>query len=351
MSPYKDRPARSFWRSGVTEHVGSVPPDLYFPKFKVSKSAGIATAGSCFAQHLGRNLKARDYNVIDVEPPPAGLDGARAQKYGYEIYSARYGNIYTVRQFLQLMREVLGRFSPAEPVWEANGRFYDSQRPSVEPNGLATPELVLQHRAHHLAAVRRLLTRADVLVFTLGLTEVWEHAETGTVYSTAPGTIAGTFDRRAYRFRNLTHSEILSDFHALHVLLRELNPSLSILLTVSPVPLTATATDDHVLVATTYSKSVLRSVAGELAAGNEQIDYFPSYEIITGAPTQYRFFEPNMRSVAPHGVAAVMATFFGATEGAGIAQPSAPPKSARREDVDTDDDVVCEEALLEAFAK
>ena len=39
-------------------------------------------------------------------------------------------------------------------------------------------------------------------------------------------------------------------------------PKLRILLTVSPVPLTATAGDDHVLLATTYSKSVLRAGRG-----------------------------------------------------------------------------------------
>ena len=65
-------------------------------------------------------------------------------------------------------------------------------------------------------------------------------------------------------------------------LLRRVNPKSEVILTVSPVPLFATAVDRHVLVSTTYSKSVLR-VAGELlTASFEGVHYFPAYEIVAG---------------------------------------------------------------------
>ena len=38
------------------------------------------------------------------------------------------------------------------------------------------------------------------------------------------------------------------------------------IISVSPVPLIATATNQHALVANTYSKSVLRAAAGELCS-------------------------------------------------------------------------------------
>ena len=243
---------------------------------------------------------------------------------------------------------------PADPGWEKDGRFYDAMRPSVEPGGLRTPELVALHRAHHLAAVRTLLQQTDVLVFTLGLTETWAHRESGTVYPTAPGTIAGAFDPERHEYLNLGYEQVRGDVLDLRRLLARVNPSARVILTVSPLPLTATAGDDHVLVATTYSKSVLRAVAGSVAATFDDIDYFPSYEIVSGAPSRGRFFGDDLRTVEPEGVATVMATFFAEQDPDGEAAPAAPASSRRRvsaSSAEDEDDLVCEDALLEAFAR
>ena len=82
------------------------------------------------------------------------------------------------------------------------------------------------------------------------------------------------------------------------------------LLTVSPVPLIATASAEHVLVATTYSKSVLRAVAGSLAERLPDCHYFPSFELISSHPSRGMFFNPDLRTVEQRGVAFVMEHFF-----------------------------------------
>src|SRR3546814_5220395 len=69
------------------------------------------------------------------------------------------------------------------------------------------------------------------------------------------------------------------------------------LLTVSPVPLIATYEPEHVLCATTYSKSVLRVAATMLARGREWVDYYPSYEIITGSYNRSVYYESDYRGV------------------------------------------------------
>jgi hypothetical protein len=53
-----------------------------------------------------------------------------------------------------------------------------------------------------------------------------------------------------------------------------------ILLTVSPVPLTATFSDQCATVANSFSKAVLRVCAHRLAANLPDVDYFPSYEMV-----------------------------------------------------------------------
>ena len=85
------------------------------------------------------------------------------------------------------------------------------------------------------------------------------------------------------------------------------------------------------VVATTYSKSVLRAVAGDAAADDEATDYFPSYEIITGAPTRSAFFEPNMRSVAQAGVDLVLSAFLPGAGPVGPGRTKGPSKRALAE--------------------
>jgi hypothetical protein len=91
--------------------------------------------------------------------------------------------------------------------------------------------------------------------------------------------------------------------------MQDINPGARILLTVSPVPLTATYTDEHVLIATTHSKAILRAAAGVVTSKYEHVYYFPAYEIITGNFNRGRYFDDNLRTIAPEGVAHVMRVF------------------------------------------
>lgn len=347
-SPYADVPKRGYWRSGVAQQDPLAIEGLYRRKFRMSRRDAIATAGSCFAQHIARHLKARKFNVLQYEPAPRGMSAALAKTYGFGTYTCRYGNIYTAAQMLQLAREAFGIAVPEDRVWERDGRFFDAQRPNVEPSGFDSAADVLRAREAHLGFVRQMLLEMDVFVFTFGLTETWVHKASGTVFPTAPGTIAGAFDAEAYEFQNHTHSRILSDFVKLKRLLkRQRDKRLKYIVTVSPVPLTATASGQHVLAASTYSKSVLRGVAGELFETYRDVDYFPSYELITAPATRGMFFEPNMRSVTESGVNTAMGAFLAQHD------PKAGAHRGRSKAADVhesgDGDVVCEEVLLEAF--
>jgi hypothetical protein len=345
-SPYSDLPARAFWRSAVTDRASLDPGDVYAPRFRIPRKARIVTAGSCFAQHVGRTLKTAGYDVLDTEPPPPGMTSATAQKFGYTLYSARYGNIYTVRQLLQLLDEAEGKVTPALPVWEHKGRFHDAFRPGVEPEGLDSPEDVAAHRKMHLAAVLKAFRAADVFVFTFGLTEAWVHTETGTVYPTAPGTIAGSHDPAVFSFKNYTYREIMPDFVEFRRRMMAHNPEIRFLITVSPVPLTATASGQHVEVATSYSKSVLRAVCGDLYDRFDNVDYYPSYEIITSQNARGAYYEANKRNVSEQGVATAMGVFLKAQGAGQMAEPEVSTTGRRQghrraaENVEQTDDTV-----------
>jgi GSCFA family protein len=354
-SPYEGLPPEAFWRTGVVGQSPEAIRGLYRKKFPITRRAKIATAGSCFAQHIARHLRARRFSLVDAEPAPRGLDEQSAAEFGYGLYSARYANIYTARQLRQIVEEACGSFRPADPVWEKDGRFYDAMRPSVEPTGLSSPGAVLDHRDYHLQQVLKVIRSADIFIFTLGLTEAWVHGPSATVYPTAPGTIAGCYDPAVHRFHNFGFAEIHDDLSRFFELAMKENPKIRFLLTVSPVPLVATASGEHVLSATTYSKSVLRAAAGQLFHERENVDYFPSYEIITSALSQAKFFEENLRSVRAAGVAAAMDAFFSEHDdhspGARELEARSPRESEDKRSASADEDVVCEEILLDAFSQ
>ncbi len=354
-NPYVDLPPKAFWRRAVSEVSPLEFADLYQPRFAITRQTVIATAGSCFAQHIGNRLKAAGFNFLDVEPPPPILPKKLWLDFSYGMYSGRYGNVYSARQLLQMFQRAYGLFTPQDSVWEIDGRFYDPFRPTVEPQGFTSAEEFRMMAEFHLASLRRILEETEVFIFTFGLTEAWINEEDGAVYPACPGTIIGTLDPSKHRFHNFTFSEVMGDIETFIAFARERNPSIKFLFTVSPVPLTATASGEHVLTASLHSKSVLRAVCGELRQRDAEIDYFPSYEMVASHPYRAMFFNPNLRTVSRRGVYHVMSAFLGAHDSgdkpAEVTRPTAPPVTTEAQALEQKERAACEEVILEAFGR
>lgn len=311
VHPYKSLPDRAFWKRSVAEIAAtSIDPVGEVP-FRIARTDKVVTAGSCFAQHISRRLRESGYTFLVTEPAHPIANPSDAQEFNYGVFTARYGNVYTARQLVQLFDRAYGKFRPGEDVWtEPGGRLIDPFRPQIQPGGFHTQQEYDVDRAKHFRSVREAFETADVFVFTLGLTEAWTSREDGSVYPLCPGVAGGTFDKSQYLFHNFTAAEVAADLLRFIDDLRSVNPKARVVLTVSPVPLMATATDRHVLTATTYSKSVLRVAAAKAVAVRSDVLYFPSYEIVTGAFARGEYFERDLRSVTDAGVNHVMQIFF-----------------------------------------
>lgn len=364
MHPYEQLAEKCFWSSAVAKRNMFDIAELWDPKFRIRPISKVATFGSCFAQHIGKALHARGFNWLITEKAPAGLNEDNARRFNYGIFTARTGNIYTASLLSQWVGWASGSLAVPDEVWEKEGRFYDPFRPNIEPDGFESADEMRQSRAMAIDAFRDALVRSDVFVFTLGLTESWFNKTHGYEYPMCPGTVAGEFDPDQHQFVNQEYPFIRTRLVETIKEIRKLNPRLRFLLTVSPVPLTATMSGNHVLLATMESKSTLRSVAGSLRRQFEFVDYFPSYEIINATPYRGSFFEPNQRNVNHSGVEHVMNSFFACLTAKFPAVPPAsgtPPaesktgksRPAANRAVATarpDDEAVCEEALLNAFS-
>lgn len=359
LNPYEALPKTAFWRTGVADVSPFSISGLWKPKHSLGKRQKIVTAGSCFAQHIGKALAQNGYAWFNAETAPEAFDDALAKEYNYGVFSFRTGNIYTATALKQWVYWALGIEEAPTEAWEKDGRFYDPFRPAIEPAGFASAKEMLKSREATLAAIHTAITESSRFVFTLGLTEGWINKTEGHTYAMCPGTIAGDFDPEKHIFKNFAFTEIRSDLIAALRAIREANPKIRFLLTVSPVPLTATASGEHVLTATTHSKSVLRGVAGEVSGKYAYVDYFPSYEIITAPAFRGMFFEPNMRSVHPDGVAFVMRSFFECLNAKASlpaeekpAKPKPTPMSKSRAEADEgEDELVCEEMMLDSFGR
>lgn len=369
MHPYENLGEKFFWATAVAKRNMFDIEGLWDPKFQIAKRHNVVTFGSCFAQHIGRALAPRGFNWLVTEKAPAGLSEEDAKKFSYGQFSARTGNIYTVSLLRQWVSWATGEASVPTEVWEKEGRYFDPFRPNVEPNGFASEQEMVLSRELAFEAFKEGLLNANVFVFTLGLTESWHNKKHNYEYPICPGTVAGEFDKDQHEFINQDFPFIRTTLVDTIRKILVLNPKIKFLLTVSPVPLTATNSGNHVLVATMESKSILRAVAGQLKRQLDFVDYFPSYEIINATPYRGTFFESNQRSINHAGVEHVMNSFFdclnakfpveGATaEGARMAKGKGSVPAARQAKTSAleaagkrSEDAVCEEELLSAFAK
>ena len=344
MNPYKNMSPKAFWRNGVVEDVAL--DSIHTPKWTLSKDDCVVTMGSCFAQHVGKKLISMDFNVPFFDDE----SNIRAR-----AFSANYGNIYTVRQALQLLAEANGSAMRSENYWKTESGFIDPYRPNVFEENFESIESLLENRKHHLISVLNAIKSLDVLVFTLGLTEGWEIKKCGSILPVVPGVLGGEFNKEKYAFKNFDYIEITSDLEEFidEIIKIRKGDKFKLLLTVSPVPLTATAENRHVLVSSVASKSILRSVADSFSKKYDFIDYFPSFEIVTNPKTISNNFEDNIRNVKQEAVDMVMESFASSYDATHTYSKTLRKQAAKTYEniLEEIDDADCEDALLDQFSK
>ena len=343
--PFRGLPSFQFWNSGVAEAAPGALDPMIISRFQIKSTDRVATIGSCFAQHISRHLVRRglNYFITEAGDPTATATDLSMRNYG--TFSARYGNVYTVRQATQLIDRAFGHFRSTEVAWKTDGGgFVDPFRPQIEPTPWSSIEQVIQSRDEHLLAVRRVFLESDVLVFTLGLTEAFISKDDGAVFPVAPGVAGGSFSPERHQFQNFSFSDVISDLELFVSKTKTLNPKIKIILTVSPVPLIATFEPRHVLVSTTISKATLRVAAHEITQKFDFVEYFPSYEIISGSAAGASYFENDLRQVRQVGVDHVMRIFEKHMMHGTALMPSANANPTPTSNLDST--IICDEDII-----
>jgi len=351
MNPYSNLPRQNFWNASARAQDALEVDFDSGRKFVFSASDQFATAGSCFAQHFATQLAERGGRVLVAEARHPLV--SESSEHGYGLFSARYGNIYTVRQLLELLEQAFGlRETVYDMVARPDGRWVDMLRPRAVPMGFASLEHARADRDYHLHAVRQMVEKLDVFVFTLGLTEVWINVEHGYCYPVVPGSVAGQFIENRHCFHNFSFAETVADLERVIGIVASNNAMARILFTVSPVGLVATAEQRNVMVSTTASKSILRSAVDAVVRSHSSCDYFPSFEIITSPYSRGKYWAEGLRDVNQSGINTVMDVFFRSRlpdfqAAAGDAAALTPAHQAHQEELEAALTEECDEMFLD----
>lgn len=274
----------------------------------IDPDSNVFTMGSCFAENVRAGLRdvgvatSPDYDSLELD-----FEHQTAGGLGY----LNYYDSFAIRQEFERILDPDPRGYPPvaaeiEPsllqLWEFDARWQDPHRHDV----LAADEDAMADLTEKLDALHRSsMTAADVFILTLGLVECWVDTVTGH-FAWSLNVRRRSPDPDRFRFHLSTFEENRDNVVATCRLIGEHFPGRPVVLTVSPVGLVQTFTDHDIGIANTYSKSLLRTVAGAVADDLDGVYYWPSYEIAM----REDLFADDGRHVTDEGVARIVDAFI-----------------------------------------
>lgn len=220
----------------------------------------IVTLGSCFADQFGQWMKAYKFQV-SVNP---------------------FGTTYNPISIHQLLLQSLDNSLDESLFVERDGLWYHNQYHSHWL--AATREELTQTIRQQQHALNQFIKTTDVLILTYGTAWVYHLLPNNQLVSNCHKVPASQFTKQL-----LTERKIKESFDELYKKLKSANPSIRIILTVSPVR--------HIkdsLELNSVSKGLLRLVCYQLVNHYDSVEYFPAFEIMMDDLRDYRFYERDM---------------------------------------------------------
>ena len=95
-NPYFGLADYHFWRRAMERLPMKDVDPMVRSRFTLMRDDKVATAGSCFAQHISRTLQKNGFNYYIAERGN-GLLPEETQQRNYGVFSALFGNLYTTR--------------------------------------------------------------------------------------------------------------------------------------------------------------------------------------------------------------------------------------------------------------
>ncbi|MBQ7041150.1 MAG: GSCFA domain-containing protein [Muribaculaceae bacterium] len=227
----------------------------------IAHDGAITMLGSCFSDNIGRRLQDA---LFDVEVNP-------------------FGTLYNPASIALALQDLINcREFCINDLFEYQGRYHSFSHHSSF-SGVNADDVISRINDKIDGASER-LKRSRVLIITFGTAYVYEYKKTQSVVSNCHKLPASNFSRRS-----MAVDEIVSLWSKLIVKIREINPEINIIVTVSPIRHLADGAHENQL-----SKSTLLLAVNKLCHELDNVIYFPAYEIMMDDLRDYRFYASDM---------------------------------------------------------
>lgn len=217
--------------------------------------------GSCFAENIGKRLSENNFKV---SVNPFGI-----------LY-----NPLSISQAIDLL--LTEKIFDDTDVFEHEGLFHTFYHHSSFSNADKFTFLKTINECRTDAS--REIKDADLLLLTFGTSYIFKERQRNSIVGNCHKLPSESFVRS-----RLNVTDIVSSWHELISKLREHNPDLKILFTVSPIRHWKDGAHNNQL-----SKATLLLAIEELINNNADLFYFPSYEIMLDELRDYRFYAEDM---------------------------------------------------------
>jgi hypothetical protein len=324
MTPYHEAIGRSRnnplaeWPERETStRLEPVASPSFHSGVRLQPGAKVVTMGSCFARNIEEYFEAEGFDV-----PLMGYSGP-IEEFGQGGRIQGILNKYTLAS-IAIEIEWLAKVKAEGGVvtWDnVNHMLMELGPDRLIDMQLSTTVAVSRARAierrQQIYDIHVQIFDCDLAVLTPGLTETWFDTKTGCYIQRVPGPRQAKLDPDRFKFGVMDFFECYEMLERTIRILKE-NGTRQIALTVSPVPLHRTMTEQDVLIANTYSKSTLRAVVGVICERHDNVFYVPSYERVVLSKDE-SVWRPDLRHVADEFVGTIASSFAAAALGRPLA--------------------------------
>jgi hypothetical protein len=228
---------------------------------QLNLSEPLLSAGSCFADSIGSRLSTYKFNCL----------------------SNPFGIIYHPHAIHKALQYAICNQMPAEHTYLVNQGIHLNY--DFHSSFSALDRETLQKKLNEtIATTHAFLKKTNWLVLTYGTAWIYSHKETGH-------TVANCHKMPSSLFRKelVTQKKLLESFETFYTDLAAFNPTINIILTVSPVRHLKDSLELN-----SVSKAVLRITCHTLSNVYDRVHYFPAFELMLDDLRDYRFYKPDM---------------------------------------------------------
>lgn len=238
-----------------------IKPDITPPPFQISHVDELLLIGSCFTSNVGRQLEDLKFRV--------------SHNHGGILFDP-FSVVRQLREAVENKEYTHEDLVCRDEIWHSFNFHTDFSS--------TDPKITIERINRALKEMAQSIKKADILFLTLGSAFYYRLADSEREVANCHRFPAATFSKSL-----ATADEIIKRFTLLIADLRNINPKLKLVFTVSPVR--------HIregVVNNNRSKARLIESVHTLCETHENVYYFPAYELVIDVLRDYRFYDVDL---------------------------------------------------------